>query len=249
MGNGEPRVVVMGMPPDMRRSSISLTDCSGLVRPKSKEDSDGDADDEKDHPTPPPRDKKERRRKSMPALGQVSDGDKKEHPRKSMPTLGQVSDDSEVSPRDTYRDSDERQRRSMPALGRQDSEQSEAWSPDNSYKSLNERTQREIMRLNSFKVEDTARVRNSAQQLYFHDTSGKWALFTLRHSKRNPKVVVLELTIQDKKTRKVKNIVFDNETSTLTDNRNTISLPSEYKGMVMKSLHLLCKVASVQIDF
>jgi len=234
--NVEPRPVVMDMPPGRRRSSVSLTDCPGVLKPEE----DCDVGDEQDHPASPPRESE---------IGDVDD--EQDHPapppqrcRMSMPALGQVLEDSEGSPRENYRDSNERQGLSLLAPSRQDSE--ESWCAYNSYRSLNERTQREILRLNSIKAEETARVSN--RQLYFHDTSGKWALFTLRHSKKKSKVVVLELAIQDKKTRKVKNIVFDNETGTLTDNRNAISLSSEDRGIVMKSLNLMCKVASVPLD-
>jgi len=271
--NVEPRALVMGMSPDIKRSSVPLIDCSGAVRPKPDEDCD--VDDEQDHNAPSPQE------------SEVRDADdEQDHPtpppqRRRLPTLaiGQVSEDPEGSPREKHRDGNERQCLPMPALRRrrqeseeprkmskpalwspvsEDSEGSprensierqsseESWSADDSYRSLSESTQREILRLKSIKVEETARVSN--RQLYFFDTSGKWALFTLRHSKKNPKVVVLELAIQDKKTHKVKNIVFDKEASTLTDKKNTIFLPSEERGIIMKSLNLLCKIASVRLD-
>mmetsp|Transcript_5159 Transcript_5159/g.11062 ORF Transcript_5159/g.11062 Transcript_5159/m.11062 type:complete len:270 (+) Transcript_5159:359-1168(+) len=112
--------------------------------------------------------------------------------------------------------------------------------------SIHERTQTEIRRLTTCK--DPARVLTSAHQLFLHDVDGKWALFTARNSKRNPKQAVLEVSIQNRKARKISHIIFDDFTKSLIVGKNKIVLPEADKTTVMKSLNLLCKITRVKLD-
>ena len=83
---------------------------------------------------------------------------------------------------------------------------------------------------------------------YFSGVDGKWALFTARNSKRNPKQAVLEVSIQDKKARKISHIIFDDFTRSLIVGKNKVVVSQADKTAVMKSLNLLCKITSVKLD-
>ena len=87
--------------------------------------------------------------------------------------------------------------------------------------------------------------KTSSSYLHFVDTKGRKIKYTLR-TRLNK--TILELLVEGKRARKVKQIVYDDSLHIIRDGRNTIPIPKNDTVNMMKCLLVLCKVAVVQLD-
>ena len=87
--------------------------------------------------------------------------------------------------------------------------------------------------------------KTSSSYLHFVDTKGRKIKYTLRTRSNK---TILELLVQGKRARKVKQIVYDDSLHIIRDGRNTISIQKDDTVNVMKCLQVLCKVGGVRLD-
>lgn len=112
------------------------------------------------------------------------------------------------------------------------------------------RVEQEKLRISRTKGhQDHVGVKATAHNLRFQDNSGRNIRYRLRPSKKKSRATILELLIEDKKVRKVKNIIYDEEADTIYDGKNMILIPPSDVSIVIKRLSLLCKVGSVKLDW
>lgn len=95
---------------------------------------------------------------------------------------------------------------------------------------------------------ERARVKSAAHYLRFQDSTGEVIRYAVRNSRKRP-TAVLELLVSGQKPKKIKQLVCDNDSHIINDGKNEFSIPPEDFANVMKSLNLLCKVASVRFEY
>mmetsp|Transcript_28775 Transcript_28775/g.60741 ORF Transcript_28775/g.60741 Transcript_28775/m.60741 type:complete len:297 (+) Transcript_28775:214-1104(+) len=111
------------------------------------------------------------------------------------------------------------------------------------------RVEQERLRLLSIKEnKEPAGARATAHCLKFRDTQGRNIRYAVRTSQKGTSATLLELLVEGKSPRKVRSIVYDDASHMLLDGKNKFFVPSSDVTTVMKSLNLLCKVASVKLD-
>lgn len=87
--------------------------------------------------------------------------------------------------------------------------------------------------------------KTSSSYLHFVDTKGRKIKYTLRTRSNK---TILELLVEGKRARKVKQIEYDDSLHIIRDGRNTIPIQKDDTVNMMKCLQVLCKVAVVQLD-
>jgi len=87
--------------------------------------------------------------------------------------------------------------------------------------------------------------KTSSSYLHFVDTKGRKIKYTLRTRSNK---TILELLVEGKRARKVKQIIYDDSLHIIRDGRNIISIQKDDTVTVMKCLQVLCKVGGVQLD-
>lgn len=110
------------------------------------------------------------------------------------------------------------------------------------------RVEQEKRRLSREGCEEPVGAKATAYCLRFQDTDGKNIRYKVRSSKKNTSATVLERLVEGKRPKKVKSIVYDAASHAIHDGKNRFLVPSSDVAIVMKSLNLLCKVASVKLD-
>ena len=85
--------------------------------------------------------------------------------------------------------------------------------------------------------------------IFITDAAGREIKYNLRPSRKKNQTTFLQVTIEGGVTpKKVRKIMFDNISNAISDGRASYNVPSKNITAVMKSLNLLCKITSVQLD-
>lgn len=114
---------------------------------------------------------------------------------------------------------------------------------------IHERVEQEKLRLSLTMFEEAPIVKSTATALRFQDTKGRTIRYTLRPSKKKSSSTFLELMIEGEKPRKVRSIIYDDASGAINDGKTEpLCVPPCDIATVMKSLILLCKIASVKLD-
>jgi len=114
--------------------------------------------------------------------------------------------------------------------------------------SIHIRVEQEKRRLSRKGCEEPVGAKATAHCLRFQDAEGKNIRYMVRSSKKRTSATVLERLVEGKSPKKVKSIVYDDASRAIHDGKNRFLVPSSDVAIVMKSLNLLCKVASVKLD-
>lgn len=109
------------------------------------------------------------------------------------------------------------------------------------------RVEQEKRRLSLNECEEPVGAKATKHCLRFPDSDGKRIKYSIRMSKRTS-VTFLELSVEGKRPRKVKSIIYDDASHAIQDGKNTFLLLPRDVAVVTKSLNLLCKVSSVKLD-
>lgn len=80
------------------------------------------------------------------------------------------------------------------------------------------------------------------------DTEGREVKYLLKPSLKKQRSTFLQVLIADLRPRKVRKITYNDVTNTIDDSKESFSVPSKDIAAVLKSLNLLCKIASIQLE-